>query len=61
MKKSESEFERFKNLTRNPISVSNIEVREKMAEEKRQKKTTHRRSSTPRKSSGVRKQTSQSR
>ncbi len=33
MKKSESEFERFKNLTRNLISVSNIEVREKMAEE----------------------------
>ncbi len=33
------EFARFENLTRNLMSVSNIEVREIMAEEKRQKKS----------------------
>jgi hypothetical protein len=30
-------FARFENLTKNLISVSNVEVREIMAEEKRQK------------------------
>jgi hypothetical protein len=34
-----AEFKRFKELTRNLVSVSNAEVREKMEEEKRHKKT----------------------
>lgn len=34
-----AEFKRFKELARNLVSVSNAEVREKMEEEKRHKKT----------------------
>lgn len=33
------EFARFENLTKNLMAVSNVEVREIMAEEKRQKKS----------------------
>lgn len=35
-------FERFENLTRNLMSVSNVDVREKMKEEKRKKKPSKR-------------------
>lgn len=37
------EFARFENLTKNLMSVSNVEVREIMAEEKRQKKSGNKR------------------
>ena len=33
-----AEFKRFEELARNLVSVSNVEVRERMEEEKRQKK-----------------------
>jgi hypothetical protein len=36
--KSNQEFEKFKELTKNLINVSNSEVRAKMEEEKRKKK-----------------------
>lgn len=38
-------FERFENLTKNLMSVSNVEVREKMKEEKRKKKSSKRKAS----------------
>jgi hypothetical protein len=49
-KSNEGEFSRFEELTRNLISVSNSELRQKMEEEKRRKKPNRRHSSTSRKS-----------
>lgn len=40
--KTQNEFEQFELLTKNLLSVSNAEVREKMKEEKRKKKTAKR-------------------
>jgi hypothetical protein len=42
---TKTDFERFEFMTKNLLSVSNVEVRQKMAEEKRKKKTTKQKSS----------------